>query len=100
MKEENVFQINGEITKNVDESVKYHLREKGYIWNSATFSCKNGKDLASIIDNSVITCDKIIEEKIKTVRKYIIEKKCNLSNKTFLIFACLFINYHCIIDSC
>ena len=41
--------------------------EKGYIWNLATCSCQNGKYLASIIDDSVITCDEFIEEKIKTI---------------------------------
>ena len=35
---------------------------KGYIWNTATCRCKNGKYLASIIDDSVITCDEIREE--------------------------------------
>ena len=34
--------------------------KKDYIWNPATFSCKNGKYLASIIDDSVITCDEVI----------------------------------------
>ena len=34
--------------------------EKDYIWNLATGSSKNGKYLASIIDDSMITCDKII----------------------------------------
>ena len=34
-----------------------------YIWNPATCSCENGKYLASITDDdSVITCDEIIEE--------------------------------------
>ena len=28
------------------------------------------------------------------------EQKYNLLNKKFLYFTCLFINYHCIIDSC
>ena len=28
-----------------------------YIWNPATCSCKSDKSLASIIDDSVITCD-------------------------------------------
>ena len=53
---------------------KHHICEKDYIWNPATCNCKNGKYLASIIDNSVITCDKIIgaeakshDEKTKTV---------------------------------
>ena len=41
--------------------------EKGYIWNPATCCCKNQKYLVSIIDNSVITCDDIIEEETKTV---------------------------------
>ena len=30
------------------------------IWNSATCSCKNGKYLASINDDSVVTCDETI----------------------------------------
>ena len=36
---------------------KKHICEKYYIWNPATCSCKNGKYLASFIDNSVITCN-------------------------------------------
>ena len=36
--------------------------KKYYIWNPATCSCENGKYLARIIDDSVITCDEIIEE--------------------------------------
>ena len=35
--------------------------EASYMWNPATCSCKNGKYLASIIDDdSVITCNGII----------------------------------------
>ena len=41
------------------EFKKHHIREKGYIWNPAKCTCKNGKYLASFIDNSVITCDKL-----------------------------------------
>ena len=48
------------------ECKKHHICEKDYIWNPDPCSCKNGKCLASIIDNSVITCDDIIEE-TKTV---------------------------------
>ena len=40
---------------------KHRVWEKYYIWNSATCSCKNGKHLASIIDDSVITCDEITD---------------------------------------
>ena len=36
--------------------------KKDYIWNPATCSCENGQYLARIIDDSVITCDEIIEE--------------------------------------
>ena len=38
------------------------MRERGYIWNPATCSFKNGKYMGNIIDFSVITCDEIIEE--------------------------------------
>ena len=41
------------------ECKKHHIWEKDYIWNPDTCSCKNGKYLASIIDNSVITYDEI-----------------------------------------
>ena len=40
--------------------------KKDYICNPATCSRENGKYLTSIIDNSVMTCDEVIEE-IKTV---------------------------------
>ena len=52
--------------------------EKYYIWNPDTCSCENGKYLASIIDDSMITCDEIIVTKeTKTIPKNIIgETKC------------------------
>ena len=31
------------------------------VWNPPTYNCENAKYLASIMDNSMITCDKIIE---------------------------------------
>ena len=34
---------------------QHHICEKDYIWNSATCICNNGKYLASIIVDSVIT---------------------------------------------
>ena len=37
------------------------MYEKDYIQNPTTCSCENGKYLASNIDGSVITFDKIIE---------------------------------------
>ena len=59
--EETVIQINGGIMINVDTSKKSHVYEKDYVWNPATCNCENGKCLASIMDDSVITCDEIIE---------------------------------------
>ena len=41
--------------------------DKDYIWNPDTCSCKNGKCLASIIDDSVTMCDEIINT-TKSVR--------------------------------
>ena len=59
-------QINGRITINVDVSIKRHVCEKDYIWNPSTCSCENGKYLASIMDDSVITCDEIIDAEAKS----------------------------------
>ena len=35
----------------------HHVCEKDYTWNSATWSCENGKYLGNIIDDSVVTCN-------------------------------------------
>ena len=43
------------------------------MWNSVTCSFENAKYLASIIDDSVISCDDIIE-KIKAVQTNFNEK--------------------------
>ena len=60
--EENVTKINGEVTINVNVSGKIIIYvKKDHIWNPATYSCKNRKYLASIIDHSVIMCDEIID---------------------------------------
>ena len=45
------------------------------IWNPATCSCKNGKYTRNIIHDSVITCDKIIEE-TKTIPTKSTSAKC------------------------
>ena len=34
---------------------------KKYVWNPATCNCENGKYLASIMDDSAIICDKVID---------------------------------------
>ena len=43
------------------ECKRHYIREKDYIWDHATCSCKNCKYLASNTDDSVVTCDEIIE---------------------------------------
>ena len=43
------------------------------VWNPSTYSCKNGKYLAIIIDDSMIKCDETIEE-TKTATKNFNEK--------------------------
>ena len=50
--------------------------EKYYIWNLAACSCENGKCAESIIDDSVITCDEIIEERKTIPTKTLQQKPC------------------------
>ena len=45
------------------ECKKHHVCEKDYVWNPSACNCENRKYLASIIDNSVIICDEIIDIK-------------------------------------
>ena len=51
---------------NVDVSAKIQKNiihvKKVYIWNLATCSCENVEYLASTIQDSVITCDEIIDD--------------------------------------
>ena len=64
---DNVIKISGGIMINVNESVKKHyICEKDYIQNPNTCICENGKYLASIMDDSVITCDEILEATVPT----------------------------------
>ena len=60
------------------ECKKRHLCEKDYIWNPTTCNCENGKYLASMIDDSAISCDKVIEsydKETKTIPATFNEKK-------------------------
>ena len=56
---------------------KHCICEKVYIWNLATCSCKNCKYFARIIDDSVITCDEIIDAEAKRVPTNFNEKSYN-----------------------
>ena len=65
--QKNVIQINSGTMINVDVSVINILYvKKNYIFNPATCSCENGKYLKSIMDDSAITCDEIIDTEAKS----------------------------------
>ena len=56
------------------------IREKDHVWDPVTCNCENGKYLASIMDDSVITCDELIEpynEEIKPIPTNFKKKVCN-----------------------
>ena len=57
----NVIQIKSGTKINVDMHTeiqkRHHMCGKDDIWNPSTCTCKNGKYLKSITDNSVITCN-------------------------------------------
>ena len=61
-----------------------YVCKKDYIWNNATCNCENGKYLASIVENSVITCDQIIEA-TKTVLTKTVLAKTTLTNLYILL---------------
>ena len=74
----------------------HHICEKYYVWNPSTCICENGKYFASIVNDSVIPCAKVIEETVPTN----FNEKSSLQNTKFLYFTNVFINYNCIFDSC
>ena len=55
--------------------------QKRYIWNPATCSCKNGKYVDSIISDSPVLCDEIIDT-IKTTSTKSISTKAVLTKFT------------------
>ena len=69
---ESVIQVISGITikvgakENITIQRKHCMCKKIYIWNPATCTCKIGKYLASIIDDSVNTCDEIIDVEAKS----------------------------------
>ena len=87
--EENVIQINGGVTINVDVSVKNVMYVKeDYIWNPSTCSCENEKYLASIMEYLAITCDEVVEsynEETKTIPTNFNEKKATRKTQNFYI---------------
>ena len=63
---------------------EHNLCEKCYIWNLAPYSCKNGKYVGSITDDSLITCGEV-KEKTNTVPKNFNGKKVTCKTKHFYI---------------
>ena len=91
--EESVIEINGGIWINVNVNVKkLHVFEKDYVWNLTTYNCENGKYLASIIDDSVIPFDEIIESYDEDTKSKLYdetnfnEKKAILKRKMFIFY--------------
>ena len=41
--------------------LKHYIREKDYVWNRAACNYENEKYVASIMDDSAIICDEVIE---------------------------------------
>ena len=81
---QNVSQINSGIMINVNVNVKNIINvKKKYVWNPATCSCENRKYLASIMDDSVITCDDVIEPYNKEIN--LNEKKAICKTKNFYV---------------
>ena len=69
------------------ECKEHPICEKDYIWNPSTCICENGKYLASIMDDSVITCDEIIEETAPTN----FNEKTTCETQNFYIFTCIYL---------
>ena len=63
---------------NVNVSVRNIMYVKKIVWNLATCTCQNGKYLASIMDDSAIICDEVIEsydEEIKLLQQILMKRK-------------------------
>ena len=66
---------------------KCHVCEV-YIWNPIACNCENGKYLASIMDDSVIMCDEVIDsydKETKTIPKDFNEKKAICKTQNFYV---------------
>ena len=72
------------------ECKKRHVCEKDYVWNPATCNCENGKHLASIINDSAITCDEIIESYYEETNFSEKKATCKMQN-VYIVLAFLLI---------
>ena len=102
--EENVIHINGGKVIDVDVSVKSFMYVKNhYVWNPAACNCENGKYLASIMNDSVIICDKFIvlyakpspedddDDDQETKTNFNEEKSASKTQNFYILFAFLLI---------
>ena len=95
MIEEKVTQIKTAITINDDVNAKnprkHRVYEKDYILNPSTCTCENCNDLESITDESIITCDEIIDKTkttpTKTVPTNFNEKEVTCKIENFLFYS-------------
>ena len=78
---------------NVNVSVKTAMYlKKDYVWNPSLCNCGNGKYLASIIDDSTITCDQIIQsykKERKLFQQILMKKNITCKTQNFCIFLAL-----------
>ena len=73
---------------------KRHVCKKDYVWNPATCSCENGKYLASIMDDSAIMCDEVLEsynKETKTIPSFN-EMKAICKTQNFYILLAFLLN--------
>ena len=85
------------------ECKKCDVYEKDYVWNSATCNCKNRKYLASIMDDSAIICDDVIDtdaDAESNNKTGFNEKKATCKTHNFYILLAFLINYYSILDNC
>ena len=64
------------------ECEKCHVCVKDFVWNPASCNCESRKYLASIMNDSVVMCDKIIKS---TVPINLNENKANRKTQNFYI---------------
>ena len=77
------------------ESKISHVCKKDYVWNPAPCNCRNGKYLASIVDDSATICDEVIDvdtklspkndDETKTIPTNFSEKKATCKTQNFYI---------------
>ena len=84
--------VNFDVSAKLKENIKHRKNIYIYIWNPSACTCKNGEYAENIIDDSVITCDKIIEATKSVLTNFCIS--------IFFPYFYLFINYNSIIDNC